>query len=173
MRKVRFSAAVSLDGYIAGPNGEIDWIVMDPEIDFAELMKNYDTVLIGRSSYEAAREQGFGMMSGMQTYLFSTTLRQDDCPGVTVSDDPSAVVAELKASPGRDIWLFGGGVLFASLLDLGMVDEIEVAVIPVLLGGGVPLLPASASRISLTLLSHRLYERTGIMLLEYAPVRSR
>lgn len=171
MRKVRFSAAVSLDGYIAGPNGEIDWIVMDPEIDFAELMKNYDTVLIGRRSYEAVQEQGPGMMRGMRTYLFSRTLRQDDCPGVTVSDDPSTVVADLKAKRGRDIWLFGGGVLFASLLRGGLVDEVEVAVIPVLLGGGVPLLP-EATRTSLTLLSHRLYERTGIMLLEYGTAPS-
>lgn len=168
MRQVRFSAAVSLDGYIAGPNGEADWIVMDPDIDFRAMFARYDTVLMGRASWEAARAMGEGAMPGMQAWVFSRTLAQADCPGATVSDDPAGTVAALKASVGRDIWLFGGGVLLRSFLELGLVDALEIAIIPVMLGGGIPLLPAPAPRTKLCLVEHRLYEKSGIVLLEYA-----
>lgn len=117
MRRVRYSVAMSLDGFIAGPKGEIDWIVMDPDIDFGALMGAFDTVLLGRKTYEATRQQGGGGgMPGMQAYVFSRTLRQTDCPGVTVSDNPADTVVALKATSGKDIWLFGGGSLFSSLL---------------------------------------------------------
>ncbi len=170
MRRVRFSVATSLDGYIAGPRGESDWIVMDPDIDFRALMAGFDTVLLGRNTYEAMRHMGGGGgMPGMKAYVFSRTLRQADCPGVAVSDDPAATVASLRAGPGKDIWLFGGGSLFRSLLELRLVDAVEVAVIPVLLGGGVPLLPSPAQRARLRLVKHRVYEKTGTVSLEYAP----
>jgi dihydrofolate reductase len=168
MRRVRYSVAMSLDGYIAGPKGEYDWIVMDPDIDFRAIFKEFDTLLMGRKSYEVARAQGGGGgMPGMQAYVFSRTLRQSDCPGVIVSDKPEVAVPELKARPGKDIWLFGGGDLFASLLDLGLVDSVEVGVIPALLGGGVPLLPHAAKIASLRLAKHRIYGKTGTILLEY------
>jgi dihydrofolate reductase len=171
MRRVRYSVAMSLDGYIAGQKGEYDWIVMDPDIDFGALFKDFDTLLMGRKSYEAARQQGGGGgMPGMKAYVFSRTLSQEDCPGVTVSDDPQETVAALKQAPGKDIWLFGGGSLFASLLELGLVDAVEVAVIPVLLGGGVPLLPHAAQSAKLRLTKHRVYEKTGTVALEYAVV---
>lgn len=169
MRRVRFSVAMSLDGYIAGPNGQIDWIVIDPDIDFRAVMGGFDTILMGRKTYEAARRQGSGSgMPGMQAYIFSRTLRQADCPGVIVSDNPSETVAALKATRGKDIWLFGGGLLFRSLIELGLVDSVEVAVIPVLLGGGLPLLPQPATQAKLKLVGHRIYEKTGTVSLEYA-----
>jgi len=169
VKKVRYSVAMSLDGYIAGPKGEYDWIVIDPEIDFGSMFKQFDTVLLGRKSYEATRQQGGdGSMPGMAAYVFSRTLRQADCPGVKVSDKPEETVAQLKAKPGKDIWLFGGGSLFRSLLVLGLVDTVEVAIIPVLLGGGLPLLPDPAKLAKLKLTNHRVYEKTGTIALEYA-----
>ncbi|NOT35273.1 MAG: dihydrofolate reductase [Candidatus Eisenbacteria bacterium] len=169
MRRVRLSVATSLDGYIAGPNGESDWIVMDPDMDFGALMGAFDTVLLGRKTYEATRHHGGGGMPGVQAYVFSRTLRQEDCPGVIVSADPAATVTALKSTPGKDIWLFGGGGLFGSLLKLGLVDSVEVAVIPVLLGAGLPLLPNASMQSKLRLAKHRIYEKTGTVSLEYVP----
>jgi dihydrofolate reductase len=86
--RVVYSVASSLDGCIAGPNDEFDWIVMDPEIDFGALFRRFDTVLMGRRSYELARRQGGGAMPGLAAYVFSTTLSQADCPDATLSKDP-------------------------------------------------------------------------------------
>lgn len=170
MRRVRLSVAMSVDGYIAGPNGESDWIVMDPDIDFETLMHSFDTVLLGRKSYEAAGMGGG--MPGMEAIVFSRSLRQEDVRGVTVSDDVPGTVSALKEAPGKDIWLFGGGELFRSMLELGLVDSIELAVIPVLLGGGIPLLPQPASRTLLTLVGQHLYPKTGTSFLTYEPVNT-
>ena len=170
MRSIRYSVAMSLDGYIAGPNGEIDWIIMDPEIDFGALMNRFDTVLMGRRTFEAAQSSGGGgAMPGMKAIVVSRTLRQEDFPDITIlSDNLDASLARLREEPGKDIWLFGGGSLFRSLLDARLVDAVEVAVIPVLLGGGTPLLPATAKRVHLRLVSSKVYGKTGIMSLEYA-----
>ena len=169
MRKIVYSVAMSLDGYVAGPNGEFDWIVMDPEIDFMRMMSRFDTLLMGRRTFEAAQSQGSGAMPGVKSIVVSRTLRQADHPGVTIiADDVGARVSQLRAQSGKDIWLFGGGSLFRSLLDLGLVDTIEVAVIPVLLGGGIPLLPARDQRSTLRLINSRTYKKTGTVSLEYA-----
>jgi dihydrofolate reductase len=171
MRRVRFSVAMSLDGYIAGPNGEADWILMDPDIDFGALMNAFDTVIMGRKTYEATKQYsgpGAGM-PGMEVYVISRTLKQEDCPGVLLSDDAAKTVGALKARQGKDIWLFGGGDLFRSLLELRLVDSVEVAVIPVLLGGGLPLLPPPSDRTKLKLLKHHVYPKTGTLALEYEP----
>ena len=171
MKRVRYSVAMSLDGYIAGPQGESDWISMDPDIDFNALFNAFDTVLLGRKTYEATRQAGGGeAMPGVQTYVFSRTLRPEDCPGVVLSDDPKNTIIDLKAKAGKDIWLFGGGSLFHSLLELGLVDSVEVAIMPVLLGGGVPLLPPPATVAKLRLVHHQVYEKTGTVLLEYQVV---
>lgn len=169
MRRIRYAVAASLDGYVAGPKGEADWIIMDPEIDFAALFNEFDTLLMGRRTFEATTGQGESTgMPGMATFVFSRTLAQRDYPDVTiVSEKAEETVKGLRAKPGKDIWLFGGGVLFRSLLEAGLVDSVEVAVIPVLLGGGIPLLPPPAARATLTLSRHRVYP-TGIVSLEYA-----
>lgn len=167
-RRVRYQVAMSLDGFIAGPNGEADWIITDPEIDFKEIYSWFDTMLIGRRTFEVMKGAGgSGSMPGMQVYVCSRTLRQEDYPAVTIVAEPEAVVAELRSKPGKDVWLFGGGSLFGSLAELRLVDTVEVAVIPVLLGEGVPLLPAPANRVKLKLIRHKLYSKTGIMSLQY------
>jgi dihydrofolate reductase len=173
MRRIRYAVAMSLDGYIAGPQGEADWILMDPEIDFDALFKQFDTFLLGRRTFEVtAKGGGGGGMRGTKTYVFSRTLRQSDYPRVTIVNEVSKEAVEaIKAAPGKDIWLFGGGELFRTLLEAGLVDTVEPAIIPVLLGGGIPMLPPAASRTRLSLTQHRLYPRSGIVLLEYAVVR--
>ncbi len=169
IRRVRYGVAMSLDGFIAGPNGEADWIIMDPEIDFKAMYSQFDTMLMGRRSFEAMKGAGGGGSTpGMQVFVCSRKLRQEDHPDVTIVDDPEELLAELRSKPGKDVWLWGGGSLFRSLAELGLVDTVEVAVMPVLLGEGVPLLPGPAKRVTLKLTGHKLYAKTGIMSLEYA-----
>ena len=170
MRRIRYVVAMSLDGYIAGPNGEADWIIMDPDIDFLALFDQFDTFLMGRRTYEAMGGAAGGGRQGAQTIVFSRTLRQEDYPNLTiVSENPEDVLADLRTKPGKDIWLFGGGSLFRSLLEAQLVDAVEVSVIPVLLGEGISLLPPkpSSERFTLKLASSRTFE-TGIVSLEYA-----
>jgi dihydrofolate reductase len=168
MRRVRYAVAASLDGYIAGPKGEADWIIMNPEIDFRAVFEQFDTFLVGRRTFETMVRAGRGETPGMKTFVFSRTLRQQDHPEVTVVADRSEeTVSALRAEPGKDIWLFGGGSLFGSFLNAGLVDTVEVAVIPVLLGGGIPLLAPPARQTKLKLTSHKVYQ-AGIALLGYA-----
>lgn len=173
MRRVRYGVAMSLDGYIAGPNGEADWIVHDPDIDFNEIFSRFDTLLIGRKTFEAMlkMEGGGGEWPGVKSYVISRTMKEADHPGVTIVRDADALIADLKAGDGKDIWLFGGGELFRSLLDAGLVDGLDVAIVPVLLGNGVPLLPPPASPARLALRKQRVYEKSGIVGLEYDVVR--
>src|SRR5262249_47608773 len=171
MRRVRYQVAASLDGFIAGSKGEADWIVMDPDIDFQALYDQFDACLIGRRTYEgmARGKKKPGAMPGMKTFVFSHTLKQKDYPKVTiVGHNTEETLTSLRAASGKDIWLFGGGLLFRSLLEAGLVDTVEVAVMPVLLGGGIPLLPPPAKQAKLKLTGHKLYKKTGIVLVQYA-----
>ncbi len=168
MRRIRYAVAMSLDAYIAGSNGENDWIIMDPEIDFREIFGRFDTLLLGRRTFQAMSRGGPVSMPEMQTLVFSRTLRQQDYPDVTiVAEKPEEAIACLRSKAGKDIWLFGGGSLFRSLLEVQLVDTVELAVIPVLLGQGIPLLPPPAQHVKLRLVGNKAY-KTGIVSLEYA-----
>lgn len=165
MRRIRYQVASSLDGYIAGPNGEYDWIVADQDIDFAAHFAQFDTLLMGRHTYELLPG---GSTQGQQVVVVSSTLDPAQHPKATVINDHlEERLTELRAQPGKDIWLFGGGQLFRSLLAIKQVDTVELAVIPVLLGGGIPFLPAPADRQQLKLSSHHVYPKSGIVMLNY------
>lgn len=168
MRRIRYGVATSLDGFIAGPNDEADWITMDPDIDFSAIFKQFDTMLVGRRTFESMVHEGDSTMPGMKTFVFSRTLQQSNYPKVTiVSEEWQEMLTALRKQSGKDIWLFGGGELFRSIAEVKLVDAVEVAVVPVLLGGGIPLLPSPSKRIKLKLTGHKIY-KTGIVSLEYS-----
>lgn len=159
-RRIRYSVAMSLDGFIADRDGGYDWIVDEPGIDFPAYLAKIDTLIMGRGTYETLRDgpTGVSAFEAFDLYVVSTTLDPDEVEGFTlIGDDVVETVRDLKRwppggegsaapeGPPRDIWLFGGGVLFRSLLEAGLVDRVEVAVVPVLLGEGVPVLPGLGS----------------------------
>jgi dihydrofolate reductase len=167
-KRLRYHVAVSLDGFIARPDGSYDWLVSDPSIDFGALYKEFDAAVMGRKTYEVGLAAGVdGSIPGMDVVVFSRSLPASTSRGVrVVNDDPRKVVAELKKKSGRDIWLFGGGELFRYLLDGGLVDTVELAVMPVLLGSGIPVLPPGASTNLVLSDTQRL--PSGIMVLAYS-----
>lgn len=169
---------MSLDGYIADPNGGYDWIVIDPDIDFTAMYARYDTFIMGRKTYELMQSMGEAESTGMKgkaTIVLSRTMRQEDHPQVTVVSDDSwrGVVDKQRRKRGKDIWLFGGGEVFRTLLNAGYVDALEVAIIPVVLGGGIQFLPPPGTLTKLKLTKQRLYKKTGTLMLEYDVVKRR
>ncbi len=168
MRKIRYAVAMSLDGYVAGPNGEADWIVMDPEINFSELWAQFDTLLMGRRTYETAiAGLGKTFLQGTKIIVVSRELRQSDHPEITIINELNRdCIQTLRSQNGRDIWLFGGGRLFRSMLEIQEVDTVEVSVVPVLLGGGVSFLPPPTQQTRLRLSRHKAYG-SGLVSLTY------
>jgi dihydrofolate reductase len=168
-RRLRYGVAVSLDGFIARANGAYDWIVMDPAIDFAAMAREFDTAVMGRKTWEAIRGLGDDSgLAGIETIVFSRTLSSEERPGLRITnDDPVTTVDSLKQRSGRDIWLYGGGELFRTLLAVGLVDTVEVAIIPVLLGQGIPILPPGTET-KLVLSDQKVLPESGIVALAYA-----
>ena len=168
-RRLRYQVAASLDGFIADAKGGYDWIVPDEGVDFKALYARFDAVVMGRKTFDATSAQGgVGSMAGMQVIVFSRTLPAGARKGVEITPaDPADTIRQLKKQPGRDIWLFGGGELFRSLLDAGVVDTVEVAVMPVLLGSGIPLVPPGPVA-RLTLADRQVLPGSCIFVLAYA-----
>jgi dihydrofolate reductase len=172
LRRVRYRVAMSLDGFIAGPNGEIDWIVPDPGVDFATIYAGFDTALLGRRTYELTQQPGApAWPPGWDVYVVSRTLRPAELPAVSViGDELTSTVSRLRAAPGRGIWLFGGGVLATSLLAMELVDVVEIAIMPVILGAGVPFAGQAAGRVPLKLTGMQ-QSSAGIVNLQYDVLR--
>ena len=167
MRQLRYSVAASLDGFIAGPNGEFDWIPIDPEIDFAGLYASFSGLVMGRRSYDVYVSTGGGVGPELPVYVYSRSLPEGERDGVIFSRDAVSHVRRLKESDGKPLWLWGGGDLFRELAQAGLVDGVDVAVIPIVLGGGLPLMAAPGTRLPLKLTSQRAYAATGTLMLTY------
>lgn len=170
MRKVIFGGANSLDNYLARPDHAVDWLLWGDEA--AALMKDFwktiDTVLMGRKTYEVAVQAGQGGGSpGVQTYIFSRTLKEDPGGSVTlVREDAAEFVRGLKGQGGKDICLMGGGELARSLFEVGLIDEIVFNIHPVLLGSGIPLFHPMSRQIDLELQECRAF-KNGCVYVSY------
>jgi dihydrofolate reductase len=175
MRKVVYSLTNSLDNFIARADGAYDWIMMDDDImsEFPKLYASFDAVLIGRKTYDHMRlhsaetGQETAGFTSMKTYVFSSTMKESPSAGVKlVSDNAGEFVRSLKNESGKDIWLMGGGILAASLMKERLVNEIGVAIQPILLGSGIPLFPDIGLQVDLQLLECKTY-KNGIVGLKY------
>ncbi|HMH34632.1 MAG TPA: dihydrofolate reductase family protein, partial [Puia sp.] len=153
MRKVILAVAVSLDGFIEGPNGEYDWCFIDQDYSLSDFFKRIDTIFVGRKTYEmsSAMDGGPAGFPKFKEYIFSTTLHSVKEGATLVRGDIKTEVEKIKKEKGKDIWLFGGAALTTSLMNLGLVDELSLAVYPILLGGGKPLFNNIRDRTKLTL----------------------
>lgn len=168
MRKVTYGAAVSLDGFLAGPGESIDWLRMSEDVTaiMSESWKGVDAMLMGRKTYEFAARMGGGPggLSEIRTYIFSRSLTEAPDGAQLVRDDAVDFVRALKQEPGGEIILMGGGELAAPLIAGGVVDEIGLNVHPLLLGGGVPMFPAIGARTGLELVEARPIAKDCVLL---------
>lgn len=170
MRKIILQLAVSLDGLIEGPNGEFDWCFTDDDYGMTDFFKRIDSIFIGRKSYELALSMGGSAPPGfpsLKEYVFSNTLDKVEGDRVLVrSDDLAKKVNEIKNSPGKDIWLYGGASLTTALMNLDLIDKMALAVHPILLGSGKPLFQNIAERKKLELINSQTYP-SGLVMLSY------
>jgi dihydrofolate reductase len=145
-RKIVLAASVSLDGYIARKDGAIDFLVEAEGLDFAKFIARFDVCLMGRKTYEASVALGGEAMfkaGGAEYFIFSRTLPPGKRDYVTFVDEPIAsFIGKLRAKPGKDIWHMGGGELVRAFLELDLIDEVGIGVVPKLIGAGLPLFPA-------------------------------
>jgi dihydrofolate reductase len=171
VRKVTFGGANSLDNYLARTDDAVDWLMWGEEAAavMADFWKTIDTVLMGRKTYEVALRsgQGGGAYPGVQTYVFSRTLKESPNGGVTiVSGDAAEFVRDLKQRDGKDICLMEGGELARSLFEAGLIDEIGFNIHPVLLGSGIPLFHPMSRQIDLELRECKAF-KNGCVLVSY------
>jgi dihydrofolate reductase len=162
VRKVTYGGACSLDGFITGPDGALDWLHFSRDVHdvMAAYWATIDTVLIGRKTWEVAARSGEPPPSGppMATYVFSRTLRSSPPGAQLVSDDAGAFVRRLKRQPGKGICLLGGGELARALFQADVIDEVGLNIHPLLLGAGVPAFHDCGRRIRLALLESRVLD---------------
>lgn len=166
MRKVILGVAVSLDGFIEGPNGEYDWCFNDQDYGLTDFFKSIDSIFMGRKSYEVAVSNG-GMeqWKGVTTYLFTNTIAQSPSSDVKIVRSMNEVDGILR-QPGKDIWLFGGAELTTAFVNAGLVDELWLSIHPILLGRGKPLFSNIDGRKNLKLTESKTYN-SGLVSLKY------
>lgn len=176
-RRVLLDLAVSLDGFIEGENGEIDWCIMDPEMNFIDFLNQIDTIFYGRKSYELWGQftpetldeddkQMWELVHSKEKVVFSNSLTDIDDNAIVINDPIFEKVMELKNKPGKDIWLYGGASLITSFIELGLVDEFRLSVHPVVLGEGKPLFVDVKKRLDLKLVQTKTFS-SGVVQLVY------
>ncbi|WP_018476770.1 dihydrofolate reductase family protein [Pontibacter roseus] len=176
MRKIILYIAASTDGYIARPDGNIDWLhdkkytIPDEDFGYTAFLQTIDTTLMGNSTYKQVL--GFDMpfpYPDFQNYVFSRSEQQDTEHVTFVKDKLVDFIEQLKEQPGKDIWLIGGGQLNSVLLNAGLLDEIILTYIPIVLGRGIPLFSEEANEHKLKLIptENKLY-RNGFLQVRYS-----
>ena len=138
MRKIILNLAVSLDGFIEGPNGEFDWCFTDQDYGMSAFLKSIDTIFFGRRSYEVLLSMDSNPYPDKAKVVFSENPEYIAKNAISLRIDPIKI-NELKEFRENDIWLFGGAELFNKFLDMDLVDELQLAVHPLILGSGKPL----------------------------------
>ncbi len=169
MRKVVLAVAVSLDNLIEGPNGDYDWCFTDQDYGITDLMNRVDAVFMGRKTYELTLKMndiGIEGFSKLKNYVFSSHLEKVNDSSILVKGNIKDEVERIKNENGKDIWLFGGAGLTTSLINLGLVDELSLAVHPLILGKGTPLFRNIQKRVLLNLIDSKIYS-TGLVSLTY------
>ena len=171
-RKIIANLAASLDGFIARPDGNIDWLNDRPKpadfYDMGTFMSSTDASILGRKTYDHALVLGAKFDGKKKVYVLSSSPPEKDPAGVEFIREPVPTFGKrLRELPGKDIWMMGGGGAIAAFLDAGALDEIVIRVIPILIGEGTPLLTPRHRLVPLTLLSTRRFE-DGVVELHYA-----
>ena len=169
-RNVVLAVAVSLDGFIARRDGRVDWLIDDPTVDLRAYATQFDVIVAGRKTIDVEKSSsgGGGPFGKMSCYIFSRTRPPGKRGGAEyVNRSPGEFLRDLKALPGKDIWLMGGGELAREFLKEDLVDGMDLALMPVLLGAGIPLFPQGFPQRNFTLVSHTAHP-SGIIRAIYA-----
>jgi dihydrofolate reductase len=173
MRKIVYGVGISLDGYIARPDGSVDFLFMPKDYSMGPFFKRIDTAVMGRKTYEVGLKMSGGKFDsgGLGCYVFSRTMPAGTRGGVTfTAESPGKLVREMRKAKGKDIWLMGGGELARELLRDDLVDEIYLGILPVLIGEGIPVFPAGFPERKFTLTENKSYSR-GMISLKYERTR--
>jgi dihydrofolate reductase len=169
MRKIVLGLGVSLDGYIARPDGSVDFLFMPKDYSMAPFFKTIDTAFMGRKTYEAGLRMTGGKFSnyGLTCYVLSRTLEPGERPGVTIVNTlPKLFVETLCKQKGKNIWHMGGGELARAFLQEDLVDELHLGVVPKLIGEGIPLFPPGYPERHFRLVEHKSFSH-GLISLKY------
>ncbi len=171
MRKVILGLGISLDGYIARPNGAVDFLFMPRDYSMAPFFATVDTAIMGRKTLDAAG--GSFNDPAMIGYVFSRTHPPGQHSGVTFTDQsPATLISQLRKRPGKNIWLMGGGELARAFLKADLVDELYLGIVPVLLGEGIPLFPSGFPQRDFSLIENKTYSK-GLITLKYKRTQSK